>query len=200
MNHLFKIFISFALVIGFQNAVAVPFKGEIDTKASKIQWAGSKIVGGGHHGTIDMESGFITFDNKKPVNGEVVVDMNTITDLDLKDPAYINKLQNHLKSDDFFSVSKFPKAKIVIKEIKESGDKAYSITGDLTIKDVTKSITFPATVLESTDQKKVVTAKITFDRTDFGVKYNSGKFFQNLGDKVIKDQVDLEITITVKVM
>jgi len=122
--------------------------------------------------------------------------MNTIQNLDLEDPKDNKKLVNHLKSKDFFYVSKYPIATFVVTGVKEEsdGESNYILSGDLTIKGITKPLSFPAKI-EMGDETLKASATMTFDRSEYEVKFQSGSFFENLGDKVIYDDVEMRIEL-----
>ena len=111
-------------------------KKEIKTDASKVVWKGYKVTGS-HEGTISIKSGDLIFESDKLTGGEFVMDMTSITVTDLEGD-YKGKLEGHLKSDDFFGVANHPTASLVITNAEPSGKNAYNVTGDLTIKGVTK--------------------------------------------------------------
>lgn len=165
---------------------------------SKIKWIGKKFLGA-HWGWIKFKSGSINFDGTRITSGNFEVNMNTIENEDLKETEYRNKLVNHLKSGDFFSVEKFPTSTFVITyttPIKDAkpGQPNFGITGKMTIKGITQTLSFPATINMQGDK---ITAKATLniDRTKFDVRYGSGSFFDNLGDNVIYDDFTLEIDL-----
>jgi polyisoprenoid-binding protein YceI len=177
---------AFALVFGLV-ATANPIKGEkktIKSKESKVTWKGHKISGT-HEGTINVKEGALIFDGKKLVGGEVIMDMSTINTTDLSGDGKA-KLDNHLKSDDFFSTQKHKTAKLVFTNVKAESKNSYKVTGDLTIKGKTKPVTFNITISGNT-----ATANLKVDRTKYDIKYGSGSFFDNLGDKAIYDEFDL---------
>lgn len=168
---------------------------------SKINWLGRKVTGQ-HNGSIKVLKGNVLVDNNKITGGNVEIDMKTITNEDQKDEESNKKLVGHLSSPDFFDVAKFPTSKIEINKVEALNDATkpnanFNVTGNLTIKDVTKSITFPA---EIKLENGVLTVKADFDidRTDWNIKYGSGKFFDNLGDKVINDKFNLNLTIVAR--
>jgi polyisoprenoid-binding protein YceI len=168
---------------------------------SKVNWLGKKVTGQ-HNGSIKVANGEIMVDNGKVTGGKVEIDMKTIFNEDLKDEESNKKLVGHLSSPDFFDVAKFPTSKIEITKVEALNDATKpnvnsTVTGNLTMKDVTKSITFPA---EIKIENGVLTVKADFDidRTDWNIKYGSGKFFDNLGDKVINDKFNLNLTIVAK--
>lgn len=162
---------------------------KIDVKRSNIEWVGKKVTGA-HNGTISFESGSLTFQNGKLTGGSFVVDMNTITVLDLKAGSGKEKLEGHLKADDFFGVDKHKKSTLVFKSVKETGRNLYDVTADLTIKGITKQVTF--SFLAEAEMARTV---FNVDRTKFDIKYNSGSFFSNLGDKMINDEFELMVAL-----
>jgi len=122
------------------------------------------------------------------------IDMTSIASTDLQG-EYADKLVGHLKSDDFFGVATYPTAKFAITKVVSRGKVGdYKVTGNLTIKETTKEIRFNVNVDNSTSVP-VATADITIDRSDFNVKYGSGSFFDNLGDKTIYDEFDLGLKL-----
>ena len=114
--------------------------------------------------------------------------------MDLKDEKWNTKLVNHLKDDDFFNVAKYPTAKLVILSAKSAGGTSYDFKGKMTIRDTTKDISFKGD-LKPNGSSQVLTANLNIDRTEYGVKYGSGKFFKNLGDKMISDEFNIKPSI-----
>jgi polyisoprenoid-binding protein YceI len=112
----------------------------------------------------------------------------------LKDGEGNAKLEGHLKSDDFFSTDKNPTAKFVTSKIESKGGDQYIVKGSLTVKGITNEIEFPATIQVSNGQINAK-AKILVDRTKFDIKFRSGNFFQNLGDKAIEDNFELDVDL-----
>lgn len=160
----------------------------VDTKASKIHWLAKKVTGQ-HEGTINLASGSLMSDGKKVTGGDFVIDMKSIICTDITDPEYNKKFIGHITMGDFFEVEKFPTATFKITKVEVA-----NITGDLTMHGITKSVTFPAKV-SMVGGKATATASIPVDRTDFGVKYGSKKFFDSIGDKAIDDVFNLDITL-----
>lgn len=165
---------------------------KVDTGASYISWKGYKVTGQ-HYGKVKLKNGNLEYENGKLVGGNFEIDMTTITSEDMQG-SYADKLVGHLKSDDFFGVTKYPTAKFVITKAAEAKPGEYRIKGDLTIKETTKPISFNALVSEK-DGKQVATATMKIDRSEYDVRYGSGSFFDNLGDKTIYDEFDLEVTL-----
>jgi polyisoprenoid-binding protein YceI len=180
-------------------AFAKPQTLKLDPSKSQIKWTGTKVTGS-HNGTVPLKSGNVLIEGKDIKGGKVEIDMTRIKNDDLTDKSYNDKLVNHLKSDDFFGVEKHPVSTFEITSVKPlegGGEATHEITGKLTIKGHTEEVTFPAKV--SVDGKKATaTGKIKVDRTKFGVRYGSGKFFENLGDKMIHDEFELDLSLSSK--
>ncbi len=187
---LFKLFTTLALInllTGFAMASMT-----VDTSKSSLKWVGKKVTGQ-HDGTVQIKSG--SFDLNKG-QGSFVIDMKSIDNKDLSG-EWKQKLEGHLKSPDFFNVAKFPEAKFSLKNVKKNSGNKYTFTGDLTVKDITKPISFPVTI-EKKNNATMVSGKFTIDRLKWDIKYNSGKFFQKLGDKMIYDDIDFELSLVTK--
>jgi polyisoprenoid-binding protein YceI len=165
---------------------------KVDLTQSSITWEGKKFAGS-HKGTVDLTSGNLDFNGKKLAGGGFVANMTTIKDADKN-----GGLEKHLKADDFFGVEKFPAANFVIKKVTGNGA-AVDITGDLTIKGVTQSVTFPATLAWNADKSVTATAeKITIDRTKFGIQFKSKSVFANIGDNFIYDDFTISVKLVAK--
>ena len=161
----------------------------VDASKSTVLWKGKKVLGA-HDGNIKIKSGSLDFTGDKLTGGTFVIDMKTINCTDLSGDAKKN-LEGHLMSDDFFGVEKFPDAKFTIKKVASRGtDGDFTITGDITIKGKTKEIKFPAKI-----GKNSAEAKLVLDRSEFDIRYGSGSFFDNLGDKTIYDEFELDIKL-----
>jgi polyisoprenoid-binding protein YceI len=175
------------LVVVSTTAIAQTKK--INVATSKISWVGKKVTGQ-HSGTINFSEGNLIFKKKVLKGGSFTVDMTSIAVTDLKAGEGKEKLEGHLNSADFFAPEKFPTAKIVFKTVtlKEAG--IYTITADMTIKNITKPVTFDLTVSE-----KGAKTEFSVDRTKYDIKYGSGSFFDNLGDKAISNDFDLSIRL-----
>ncbi len=160
----------------------------IDLKQSTVTWKGYKVTGQ-HEGTINLKEGVLSFDNNKLVGGNFIIDMTSITNTDL-DGGMKGKLEGHLKSDDFFGVEKHPTAKFIITKVENKGTN-YSVTGNLTIKNITNSITFDMNVNGNS-----ASAALKIDRSKFDVRYGSPSFFNDLQDKAIYDDFDLNVSLS----
>lgn len=160
-----------------------------NTETSSIAWLGTKVKGE-HNGHIQLKSGKLELKNGNITGGYFVIDMNSITCDDLKNKALNKKLVGHLESEDFFNTEKHPTATLTITNSTAFRNGIATITGDITIRGKTETITFETQKLE----KKYV-ATIEIDRSKFNVKYGSKSFFKNLGDKTINDLFTLNITL-----
>lgn len=163
---------------------------KINTTKSTINWSGEKVVGGGHNGGITLKSGSLSVKKNKVTKGNFVIDMTSITCADLTDKGYNAKLVGHLKSDDFFGVAKHAEASFVVTSSTAFVNGKASVTGNITIKGKTESITFD--VMQS---GKTYTATIKVDRSKFDVRYGSKSFFDDLGDKAISNIFTLEVKL-----
>ena len=161
---------------------------KVDAAKSTINWVGKKLTGE-HSGTINFKEGTLVFVKNKLKGGSFTVDMNSINTTDLTGD-YKKNLDGHLKADDFFGVEKHPTAKLDFKLISDNGDGTYNVTADLTIKGITKPVTFVIAV-----KGKTATANLNVDRTKYDIKYKSKNFFENLGDNVINDEFELTVNL-----
>jgi polyisoprenoid-binding protein YceI len=159
-------------------------KKEVKTAESKVVWKGYKVTGS-HEGTIDLKSGSLSFNEDKLVGGEFVMDMTSLVCTDLEGDSK-GKLEGHLKSDDFFGTATYKTANLVFTDVKATGKNAYTVKGDLTIKDKTNPVEFTISIYGNK-----ATASVKIDRTEYGVRYGSASFFDGLKDKAIYDEFDL---------
>lgn len=187
-----KTILSLALTTVFGlTAIASPIDGEkkaVKVDESTVTWKAYKVTGS-HTGTIALKSGALEFDGDKLTGGEFVVDMTSISNTDLEGD-YKGKLEGHLNSDDFFGTATNPTSSLVFTKVEASGKNSYKVTGDLTIKGITKPVTFDVSIYGSK-----ATATLKVDRAAYDVKYGSGSFFDNLGDKTIYDEFDLVVDL-----
>ena len=169
----------------------------VNTEKSIVMWTGSKAVGGSHSGTAKVSEGSLSFEGENLTGGSFTIDMKSLAETNAASEEMAGKLIGHLSSPDFFSVDSFPTAKLEITgaEATEGGAGTHNISANLTLKGTTKNITFPATVGVEGDMMKA-SAAFKINRADFNVRYGSGSFFDNLGDDLINDDVDIEVTIS----
>ena len=179
--------IAIALLVAFGTVNAQTKK--VDATKSSINWLAKKVTGQ-HEGTVNLKEGNLIFKGKKVVGGNFTVDMTSMTTTDLKAGQGKEKLDGHLKSEDFFGTEKFPTSTLVFKSIGEKSAGVYSVTADLTIKGVTNSVNFELTAAANT-----ATAKLTIDRTKFGIKYGSKSLADTIADRAIDDEFELTVAL-----
>ncbi len=170
-----------------------PEMATVNPAESTINWTAKKVTGQ-HHGKVPITSASLDYQNGRILGGTFEMDMTNLTVEDLTDAGMNKKLTDHLKSDDFFSVEKHNTSNFKITDAKTSNGKDYVLTGDLTIKGITKPVSFPATVAVNAG-KITATGKLTFDRTHYDIKFRSGSYFENLADKLIYDDVELDVKL-----
>jgi polyisoprenoid-binding protein YceI len=187
-----KIFLLTAICLSLFGFKSVVTK-KVDTKNSIIKWIGYKVTGQ-HEGTITLRNGELNFDDTTNlIGGKFVMDMTTINTTDLEGGSK-ERLDNHLKNDDFFSVKKYNTADLVFKKVsKQKNDSkivVYLIDADLSIKGITNPITFKINISDNSAY-----ANLKIDRTKFEIKYGSSSFFDGLKDRAIYDEFDLNVNL-----
>ena len=178
------------------DVAAVVAQNNVDLTSSLLEWKGSKPTGS-HNGTVALKESTLTIKDGKLDSGEFIVDMSSIKVLDIKDPETAANLVGHLSSEDFFEIGKFPTAKFVIASVSEAEGK-LAVTGNLTVKETTKSMTIPATLTEEGGVYTFKSETFNIDRTEYGIKYKSNKFVNNLKDKFIYDLVEMSFEVKTK--
>ena len=170
----------------------------IDTEKSVIYWTGSK-PGKDHSGTLKLSSGTISAANRDISSGNFVIDMNSLTNTDMEGQGKDN-LEAHLKGTvagkekDFFNVNEFPTAKFELTGVTgENG--TITVSGNLTIKETTQNIEFPATVSFPGDNIFLKSKPFTIDRTQWGLNFMSKTIFEELKDQFIDDEFELTIEL-----
>ena len=166
-------------------------KKDIDISKSTVKWVGKKVTGS-HEGNISIKEGHIHFDDNAFTGGNIVIDMSTIECTDLDGDSKQN-IENHLSSDDFFGVKKYPTANLEVinaEKIKYSKNK-YRVKGILEIKNIKNDVEFEVVIDNS-----LAKVELVIDRTKYDIKYGSGSFFDNLGDKMIYDDFNLSVSLT----
>jgi polyisoprenoid-binding protein YceI len=177
---------SVVLLFAFTN----PVKKEtftVDAQRSSIDWIGRKVTGQ-HTGKINISSGELVFAGKAFQGGSFVADMTTLT-------SDNDKLTGHLKSPDFFSVEKNPVSKFEITKVTSAGLDRVNVTGNLTIKGITESLTFPASVKKQGNAVVAVASGVKVNRVKYDIRYGSKSFFNDIGDKAIDDEFELTINL-----
>ena len=162
----------------------------IETAQSQITWTGREVSTSSHYGTLDFVSGNFEISNGAIVNGEFIVDMTSINNQDMQGDSKA-RLEGHLKSDDFFSVESYPTAAISINSSELISDGKWNVSADLSIKGFTHPVNF-----EMISSEDGWSANLVFDRSKYDVRFRSGSFFENLGDKLIYDDIELSVNLT----
>ncbi len=160
----------------------------VNTATSTAVWTGKKF-GGAHTGTILLQEGTLQYKDDKISGGSFTMNMDSLDVTDLEGEMK-DKLEGHLKSDDFFSTATHPTANLVITSINEEKQGVYYATGDLTIKGITNPIDFKLVKVDDT-----LTTTLIIDRSKYNVKYGSKSFFKGLGDNFIYDNFEVAVTL-----
>ncbi len=164
-----------------------------DLNSSNLTWKGSKLTGT-HNGTVTISEGNFSVKNEKLVGGNFIFDMNSITVLDLEDAESNGKLTGHLKSGDFFDVENHANSAFTITGVEEKDGKTV-VKGNLMMKNIKKHIEFPANVSVNGENVTLKSEPFTIDRTDWDIKFKSGKFTDLAKDKLIDDNIELQVEV-----
>jgi len=159
----------------------------INVAESVINWVGYKVTGQ-HEGTIKLLNGSLNFKENTLVGGKFAMDMTSINTTDLEGDSK-KKLDGHLKADDFFGVYNFKTATLVFTSVNKS-KLGYAIVGDMTIKGITNEVSFDLALTENS-----ASTNLKIDRTKYGIKYGSASFFDDIKDKAIYDEFDLNVKL-----
>jgi len=185
---------------------SIPAPGEgihqIDIQRSRIEWIGRNLLNR-HFGTLRVRAGEIEVRHAAIARGKLTVDMDSIQNADVEDPALRKLLIAHLKSDDFFDVQRFPTAEFQLSNItafadSKPGNPNTEIRGTLTLKSVSNNIAFPAIVAPTPDGLLAVDAHLDLDRTRWNVRYGSGKLYDKLGKHLVNDQISIELKLVTR--
>lgn len=169
----------------------------VDTEKSVIYWVGRKTFSK-HTGTINIEKGVLKTNGRQIVEGEFLIDMESIQNKDIEDPEMKKKLMIQLRSKSFFDIANFPVATFkLLSAIKMEDESQYLISGNLEIKGIVKKINFPAEITIA-PQQILAKANFTIDRKMWNIQFGSGNFFDNLGDTMINDDIELTLNIWAK--
>lgn len=174
----------------------------LDVEKSVVEWSGRNI-NNRHHGRIAISEGMVVLENGRPITGRFVLDMRSITNMDIHDAAWREMLLRHLMSDDFFDVNQYPTACFELTAASlitacSAGTPNMEIAGSLTIKETTLPLSFPAIIAVQDDGSIKAHASIQFDRTLWNVCYGSGKLFERLGMHLVNDLVNVELFIVAR--
>jgi polyisoprenoid-binding protein YceI len=194
--------LSFVFSILFQLPVFSHGDGtfKLNSQSSKLEWVGEKVTGK-HMGTLSFKSGELQMKEGQLTGGSFVTDMNSIAVTDLEG-EWKQKLEGHLKAEDFFNSTKFSEAKFEITKVEYTPNEKANckITGNLTIKGITHEISFPAKVNLVSHTTVSAETEFKIDRTKWDIKYGSGQFFSDLGDKMIYDEFLVKIHLVADII
>ena len=154
---------------------------------SNIRWYGEELTGKTHFGNLSFKEAYINVQDGVITSGNFVVNMTSLTVEDLSGGGKV-KLTGHLKSDDFFGVEKYPEARLNITQKAKVADGVQNMVGELTIKGIKHPVEFTMILRDNNS----AIAQLTFDRSRYNVRFRSGSFFENLGDKLIIDDIKLK--------
>ncbi|MDA0208289.1 MAG: YceI family protein [bacterium] len=177
------------VALSFTLPDTVSYTANIDE--SVLTWESGRIVGAPYIGTVQLANGTLTREEGIITEGKFVIDMTTIAFPDNE------RVESHLLNADFFDVENYPTSTIVITNISMNDDDMYMASGELTILDTTNEISFPVTFTE-VDNHVIANAEFEIDRTEWGITYESSNFFQNLGDKAIKNMIGFTLDLTLE--
>tara|TARA_S200000501_G_scaffold275207_1_gene258981 strand:+ start:3259 stop:3819 length:561 start_codon:yes stop_codon:yes gene_type:complete len=179
-------FLSLSCFFGFS-------QNQVNLKESSVKWTGVQLSGKSHYGTLSFKSADLSFSDEKLIGGNFVVDMTSLSVDDLTGRGKTS-LEGHLKANDFFSVNDFNYSELTLKTVDVVSENEYNATGELTIKGRTNKAKVS---FHKEENSKNMKAKLVFDRSKYDVRYGSGSFFENLGDKLILDDIELEVTLVI---
>ena len=172
--------------------VALPFVNSKSDEKIHIQegtviWKAYKVIGF-HEGTVNLKEGFFTFNEGELTGGTITMDIASLVVTDLPVDKR-GRVENHLKSDDFFSTETYPTSTLKITSVKGEKGK-YEVTGDLTMKNITNPITFNLEIADN-----IATTSLKIDRTKFDIKFRSASFFDDLKNRAISDEFDINVLL-----
>ncbi len=159
----------------------------VSTEDSQVAWSGKRILGSGHSGLVNLKSANFIVENKILIAGEFIIDMTSIHNSEGNEA-----LVKHLKSTDFFDVERYNEAKLVITGSELNQLASFLIKADLTIKDISVPVEFQAN-FEAKEGSLAILSDLIIDRTLWNIRYDSGSFYEDLGDAAIEDEIGFKI-------
>ncbi len=181
--------------------VSPAFDGELllDLERSTLQWTGRNLLNK-HTGTLGLSAGCLSFSKGTLTGGDMTLDWDSLQCEDLAGTELHDVLMHHLKDHDFFDVGAFPAPEIALTSARPlpggtDGAPTLELTADLTMKGVTRPVTFPVTTGVDPDGGFALNGHLEFDRTDWNVRYGSGKLFRNLGMHLVNDRIELGVNL-----
>ena len=189
MKATFKFIITITLTL---TSIAFSYSQSLTANKTQsvIRWYGEELTGKTHFGNLSFKEGQIELQDGLIIGGNFVVNMISLSVEDLSGGAKA-RLEGHLRSDDFFSVDKYPEATLKITQKAKFEEDVQKLYGELTIKGIKHAVEFTIIL----GDKKTAIANLTFDRSKYNVRFRSGSFFENLGDKLILDDIRMEVSL-----
>lgn len=169
-----------------------------NTETSNVEWIGARPASQ-HDGIVTLKEGHLKVSDGEIVGGRFVIDMENIIVLDITDSGRNARLKAHLESDDFFDVPNHPEALFEITAMHRlddvKGDYSHQVTGNLTMRGTTRSVTFNALIDIDNEQLTARSMQFLIDRTEWGVNYQSPTVFAELVDRFILDDIALVVNL-----
>lgn len=178
-------------IFSFLQVYATEFKANISE--SEVKWTAKNLTGG-HNGLVNLKSGDLLLEEGIIKEAFFEIDMNTISVVDISNENMNNRLVDHLKNDDFFSVHNHPVSTLKITKSVPKEDNVFTFFGDLAIKGKSYPVEFDAEVLLKDDELKA-SGTIFIDRTNYDIRFRSLKFFPDIGDRLIEDEFMLDFNL-----
>jgi polyisoprenoid-binding protein YceI len=166
---------------------------QIQNSSSTVNWTGKKVLGL-HTGSLAIAGGFVEITDTRITGGEIRMDMTSITITDIADKKTHDDFLSHLRNDDFFAVDRFTTATLVVSGSEKAEGNKLKVNGMLTIKDISHPVSFLATVEVFAGFLHAM-GEMVIDRTLYNIRYGSGKFIANLGDRLIYDDFVLQFKL-----
>ncbi len=171
----------------------------VDIAESRLEWFGrSRTVH--HRGTVSLLGGRLVFREGRLASGSFTMDMRSIHNENLQDGSLRSILEAHLSSHDFFLVDEYPEAAFETTHVlplvgSTPGTANYDVEGQLTLRGQTRDMCFPVTAERLDDGRIALEAHFDLDRTRWGAKYGSGRYFEKLGMHLVHDLVSIQLRL-----
>ena len=188
-----KILLNFLFVFTLSMTINEQEQLNINTSKSNIKWSCDyAFYFGGHFGEVKFKDGYFIKTLGKITSGEFTINLNSIVTQDMDNEKANQSLTDHLKNEDFFNVNQYPTAKLSITKTKYHNDTQLKVYANLTIKGVTKPISFQA---EIDYEKKLMTTKFKIDRTLWNIIYGSkSNTSEKAKNSIISDAIGFEVS------